>query len=111
MVSTLSRSGGASKVAERGVSESFFQGHGRWKSTTAKDGYVKDNVSRLSVSKSLGLYPLVVRHFQAVTLSSSCGFHAISTLVLMLRQCAAETSKINLMQVYFSGICCMVKLK
>ena len=110
MVSTLSRSGRASKAAERGVSESFFQGHGRWKSTTAKDGYVKDNVSRLSVSKSLGLYPLVVRHFQAVTLSSSCGFHPIFTLVLMLRQCAADTSKINLM-VYFSGIYCMVKLK
>ena len=84
----------------------FFQGHGRWKSTTAKDGY---NVSRLSVSKSLGLYLLVVRHFQAITLSSSCGFHPIFTLVLMLRQCAAATSKINLM-VYFSGIYCMVKL-
>ena len=110
MVPTLSRSGGASKAAERGVSERVFQGHGRWQNTTAKDGYVKDNiVSRLSVSKSLGLYPLVVSHFQAVTLSSSFGFHPIFTLV-MLRQCAAESSKIDLM-VYFSGICCMVKLK
>ena len=52
---------------------------------------LKDNiVSRLSVSKSLGLYALVVRHFQAVTLSSSCGFPPIFTLV-MLRPCAAET--------------------
>ena len=85
MVPTLSRSGGASKAAERGVSESVFQGNGRWKSTTAKDEYVKDNIaSRLSVSKSLGLYPLVVRHFQTVTLSSSCGFHPIFTLGIFL---------------------------
>ena len=58
MAPTLSRSGGASKAAERGISETVFQGHGLWpwKSTTAKDGHVKDNiVSRTSVSKSLGL--------------------------------------------------------
>ena len=34
----------------------IFRRHGRWKSTTAKDGYVEDSTDvKLSVSKSLGL--------------------------------------------------------
>ncbi|CAH3128854.1 unnamed protein product, partial [Porites lobata] len=50
------RSGGATKAANSGVGERVFQRHGRWKSVSAKDGYVKDNItSRISVSKSLGL--------------------------------------------------------
>lgn len=50
------RSGGASIAANSGVKERIFQRHGRWKTKTAKDMYVKDSVSsRLSVSKSLGL--------------------------------------------------------
>ena len=50
------RSGGASKAANSDVKERAFQRHGRWKSLSAKDGYVKDGISaRLSVSKSLGL--------------------------------------------------------
>ena len=49
------RSGGATKAANSGVGERVFQRHGRWKSVSAKDGYVKDNIaSRISVSKSLG---------------------------------------------------------
>ena len=50
------RSGGASKAANSDVKERPFQRHGRWKLVSAKDGYVKDDISvRLSVSKSLGL--------------------------------------------------------
>ena len=50
------RSGGASAAANAGVPDRLFKRHGRWKSETAKDGYVKDSVkSRLSVSKSLNL--------------------------------------------------------
>ena len=50
------RSGGATKAANSGVGKRVFQRHGRWKSVSAKDGYVKDNItSRISVSKSLGL--------------------------------------------------------
>ena len=50
------RSGGATKASNSGVGKRVFQRHGRWKSVSAKDGYVKDNItSRISVSKSLGL--------------------------------------------------------
>lgn len=49
------RSGGASKAANSGVGDRVFQMHGRWKSVSAKDGYVKDDIaSTISVSKSLG---------------------------------------------------------
>ena len=49
------RSGGATKAANSGVGERIFQRHGQWKSVSAKDGYVKDNIAcRISVSKSLG---------------------------------------------------------
>lgn len=48
------RSGGATAVANAGVSDRLFKRHGRWRSETAKDGYVKDNLeSLLSVSRSL----------------------------------------------------------
>ena len=50
------RSGGASTAANAGVPDRLFKRHGRWKSESAKDGYVKDSVaSLLSVSKSLDL--------------------------------------------------------
>ena len=50
------RSGGATEAANSSVGERVFQRHGRWKSVSAKNGYVKDNItSRISVSKSLGL--------------------------------------------------------
>lgn len=50
------RSGEATIAANSGVKERVFQRHGRWKTKTAKDLYVKDSVySRLNVSKSLGL--------------------------------------------------------
>ena len=50
------RAGGASAAAHSGIEDRLFKYHGRWKSESAKDGYVKDSVSRkLSVSKSLGL--------------------------------------------------------
>ena len=48
------RSGGATAAANAGVPDRLFKQHGRWKSETAKDGYVKDDLETLlSVSKSL----------------------------------------------------------
>ena len=50
------RAGGATAAANAGVPDRLFKRHGRWKSDTAKDGYVKDSEkSRLSVSQSLEL--------------------------------------------------------
>ena len=50
------RSGGASAAANAGVSDRLFKRHGRWRSETAKDGYVKDSVpDLLSVSRSLDI--------------------------------------------------------
>lgn len=48
------RSGGATAAANAGVNDRLFKRHGRWRSETAKDGYVKDGLdSLLSVSRSL----------------------------------------------------------
>ena len=50
------RAGGASAAANAGVPDRLFKRHGRWRSETAKDGYVRDaTASRMAVSKSLGL--------------------------------------------------------
>ena len=50
------RSGGASTAAQAGVPDRLFKRHGRWRSETAKDGYVQDKLEdRLSVSRSLVL--------------------------------------------------------
>lgn len=50
------RSGGATTAANKGIKDRMFKRHGRWASESAKDGYVKDNLSeRLMVSKCLGL--------------------------------------------------------
>lgn len=50
------RAGGATAAASAGVPDRLFKRHGRWKSETAKDGYVKDSEGvRLSVSKGLNL--------------------------------------------------------
>ena len=50
------RAGGATAAANAGVPDRLFKRHGRWRSESAKDGYVKDSVERrLDVSKSLGI--------------------------------------------------------
>ena len=50
------RARGASAAANAGVPDRLFKRHGRWRSETAKDGYVKDSVpDLLSVSKSLDI--------------------------------------------------------
>ena len=50
------RSGGATAAANAGIPDRLFKRHGRWRSESAKDGYVKDNTEQLlRVSKSLGL--------------------------------------------------------
>jgi integrase len=52
------RAGGATLAANAGVPERQLQRHGRWKSTAAKDMYIKDSLrSRLSVSNSLDSAP------------------------------------------------------
>ena len=50
------RSGGAVEAARAGLTDRLFKRHGRWISESAKDGYVKEDFSKLlSVSQSLGL--------------------------------------------------------
>ena len=54
------RAGGATAAANAGVPDRLFKRHGRWRSDSAKDGYIEDStVKRLSVSKSIGLYPFL----------------------------------------------------
>ncbi len=49
------RAGGATAAANNGVPDRAFKRHGRWKTDSAKDGYVKDTMEyRLAVSQSLG---------------------------------------------------------
>ena len=50
------RAGGATAAASAGIPDRLFKRHGRWRSETAKDGYVKDSEdARLAVSKGLQL--------------------------------------------------------
>lgn len=50
------RAGGATAAARAGVPDRLFKRHGRWKSETAKDGYVEDPAeNRLAVSRNIGL--------------------------------------------------------
>jgi len=50
------RAGGATAAAAAGVPDRVFKRHGRWKSETAKDGYIEDSLhKRLSVTQNLGL--------------------------------------------------------
>lgn len=50
------RSGGASEAANNGVSDRLISKHGRWKSTTSRDRYIKDDQkNRFKVTKSLGI--------------------------------------------------------
>ena len=50
------RSGGTSSAANAGVPDRLFKRHGRWRSESAKDSYVKDSMTSLmSVSESLNL--------------------------------------------------------
>lgn len=50
------RSCGATAAARFGVPDRLFKCHGRWKSDTSKNGYVKDDLSeRMIVSQNLGI--------------------------------------------------------
>ncbi len=50
------RAGGASAAANGGIPDRLFKRHGRWKSESAKDGYIRDDLGALlSVSKCLGI--------------------------------------------------------
>ena len=50
------RAGGASEAACNKVSDRLISKHGRWKSTRARNGYIKDNLqNRLSITRNLGL--------------------------------------------------------
>ena len=48
--------GSATAAANAGIKDRLFKRHGRWRSETAKGGYVKDNLKELlSISLSLGI--------------------------------------------------------
>lgn len=50
------RAGAASAAANGQDSDRFFQRHGRWKTVSAKNWYVDDNLaSRITVSKMMGI--------------------------------------------------------
>jgi len=58
------RAGDATAAANAKVPDRLFKRHGRWRSESAKDGYVKDSVeSRLQVSQRLGLYLNIIDTF------------------------------------------------
>ncbi len=42
------RSGVASRAANMGIDDRIFKKHGRWRSETAKDGYVTDDLKSIS---------------------------------------------------------------
>jgi hypothetical protein len=46
------RSGGATAAASAGVDDRLFKKHGRWKSDSAKDGYVKESISNRMTVRS-----------------------------------------------------------
>ena len=48
--------GGASAASNAGVPHHLIKAHGRWKTDSAKDRYVRSDVNiKLSVSRNLGL--------------------------------------------------------
>ena len=50
------RAGGATAAASNGVPNRLFKHHGRWKSDSAKDGYIEDSMEhRMGVTKKIGL--------------------------------------------------------
>lgn len=50
------RAGGATAAANAGVCDRLFKKHGRWRSDSAKDGYIKENLDQnLLVTKGLGI--------------------------------------------------------
>ena len=50
------RSGGATKAANAQVLDRCWKHHGRWRSETAKDGYIEDSLDNcLLVTRSLGI--------------------------------------------------------
>jgi len=50
------RASGATVAANSGVSDRCLKRHGRWKTDTAKDGYVEDSLDKkLSITKTLKL--------------------------------------------------------
>ena len=50
------RAGGAIAAAASGMPDRLFKKHGRWRSETAKDGYIVDPLAEhLRVTKQLGL--------------------------------------------------------
>ena len=50
------RAGGATAAANAGICDRLFKKHGRWRSDSAKDGYVKEDLQQnLLVTKGLGI--------------------------------------------------------
>ena len=89
------RAGGATAACNFGISDRLFKRHGRWKSETAKDGYVKESVSdRILVSLNLNLYdiPFPLNLFQfffpffGSAAALSCDFSPYKSFVSLLFQ-------------------------
>ena len=50
------RAGGVTAAANNEVQDRCLKGHGRWKRSESKDGYIEDSIEkRLEVTKKLGL--------------------------------------------------------
>ena len=55
-IHSLRASGASTAANAEGVNEKCLKRHGRWKTDVAKDGYIKDSLSKkLSISKTLNL--------------------------------------------------------
>lgn len=72
------RAGGATAAANAGICDRLFKKHGRWRSESAKDGYVKENLEQhLIVTKHIGIKGWVVYiidNFLLSLLSKSVAF-------------------------------------
>lgn len=55
------RAGGATAAANAGICDRLLKKHGRWRSKSAKDGYVKENLEQhLIVTKHIGIKGWIV---------------------------------------------------
>ena len=63
------RAGGATSAAAAGILDRVFKKHGRWKSETAKDGYIEDSQSERLCHPKLG--PVTVSFDAAMAVNSS----------------------------------------
>ena len=72
------RAGGATAAAQAGIPDRIFKCHGRWRSASAKDGYIKDSMSfLLSVSQSLKFKIVKIKFYLYLPLPFLCSLSVI----------------------------------